>query len=99
MQEQAFWDSELWAVLNRINAYAKKCERDEKAALQRVSLLGSWVLNPYSKKGKPIKPKDLLPAVWRDVEIAGDKGPLSAEERKRIFARHDAIAKKRFTNG
>jgi len=94
MSETDFWDNEVWAVLNRIDAWGKKYEQQEKGELQRISLLGSWMLNPYSKKGKPIKPQDLLPAVWEGINTSGSKGPLSAEERAKIFAKHDAIARK-----
>ena len=98
MAESDFWDNEVWVALNRIDAWGKKYEQHEKSELQRISLLGSWLLNPYSKKGKPVKPKDLLPAVWEGVEAMTNK-PLTAEERAKIFARHDAIAKKKFSNG
>lgn len=99
MTESDFWDSEIWVILNRIDAWGRKYEQQEKGALQRISLLGSWLLNPYSKKGKPVKPQDLLPSVWEGVKLGNDKGPLSLEERQKIFARHDAIARKKFSNG
>lgn len=85
-------------AFNRVNAVAENYERTEKSALQRVSLLGSWLLNPYSKKGKPIKPKDLLPFVWEEKAKAAPK-PMSAEERAKVFARHDALIKKKFGDG
>ena len=84
MSEADFWDNEVWAVLNRIDAWGKKYEQQEKGELQRISLLGSWMLNPYSKKGKPVKPQDLLPAVWEGINTSGSKGPLSAEEEQRF---------------
>ena len=99
MSETDFWDNEVWAVLNRIDAWGKKYEQQEKGELQRISLLGSWMLNPYSKQGRPVNPQDLLPAVWEGINTSGSKGPLSAEERAKIFAKHDAIARKKFSNG
>lgn len=97
MSDADFWDAEIWQVINRITAWGEKREMQEKAALRRTSILGSWLLSPYAQKHKQIKPSTLLPAVWDDEKVV--KRALTAEERKQRFAKHDAIAKKMFGNG
>ena len=98
MQESEFFGAELWQVQNRISAWGNLMNREEKAALQRTSLLGAWVLNMAAAKGKTIKPEDLLPSVWEGVK-ANKPRPLTPEERAKRFAAHDAIIRKRHANG
>lgn len=93
MAESDFWANEPWAVMNRINAWSESYRRADKAEMQRISLLGSWLLAPHSAKGKGrIKPSDLAPPVWEESKEVAK--PLSRQERDKIFARHDEIAKK-----
>jgi hypothetical protein len=100
MAESDFWSNEIWVVLNRINAWSERYRREDKAEIQRLSLLGSWLLAPHKAKGKPrIKPSDLAPPVWSGSEAGPSSRPLTEEEREEVFAKHDRLAKKIFDHG
>jgi hypothetical protein len=87
MNESDFWASEVWVVINRINAYHEK----ESTWWQKISWLGSLIISPYTKKGQKSSPDKLAPWAWDDGK---ETGPLSPEERKKIFAEADARAKR-----
>lgn len=97
MGEAEFFEAELWQVQNQIKAYTDAEARREKGELQRLSILGSWVLNMFAKKGSSITPEKLIPGAWEGIRQQPKR--LSEEERKKRFARLDKVAKKVFGNG
>jgi hypothetical protein len=91
MGEAEFWDAEFWQVQNRINAHVKMNELQEKGEWQRISVLGSWVLNMFAKKGKTIKPSKLIPQVWDGItKMRPDElSEEQKEERRKRWQRWD----------
>jgi len=96
MSESDFWANEPWTVLNRINAWSEIRSEKEKSDLRQLSILGAWVLAPHAKKGKQPAPEKLIPSVWADVDEVKKTGPLSPEEKKARFAKHDELIRKHF---
>lgn len=54
-------------------------EQSEKQAWERLRILGSWVLSPYSKTS--LTPKKLLPLPWDTTQI-NDIEKLKEEYKK-----------------
>ena len=97
MLESEFWAAEFWAVQNRISAHVRMNELHEKGEWQRISVLGSWVLNMFAKKGKTIKPSKLIPMVWDGItQMRPDTlSEEQKEERRKRWERWDREMQRR----
>jgi hypothetical protein len=90
MSETDFWDNEMWMAFNRMEGYRQK----EKKDWQLFSWLGTLVVSPYVKKGQQNTPDKLAPWAWDEAKE--QKRPLSAEEKRKLFAEADERVKRAY---
>jgi hypothetical protein len=79
------------ALFNRIEGYYKLIEQREQGEWERVRWQSTLILQMFAKKGRKVKPKDLIVFPWEE-EKALPKPParkLSPEEIRQKFAEAD----------
>lgn len=67
------------ALNNAAAGYAAKVQEQERGEWERMRILASFVIAPYSKKGSNINPEKLLPLPW-DKEAKPKAKPLTPEQ-------------------
>lgn len=92
MPEDEFWNTTWRSLYNRIEGFFEVENRKEQAQWERVRWQSALILQMFAKKGKRVKPKDLIEFPWeQDSKPKPPPGrKLSPEEQREKFAELDA---------
>ena len=83
-----YWQSTLLQVLGYIQHHRKAKDSQYMAEWERTRWQTAALLSVHAKKGKSVKPKDLIEFPWEKVNAPKAK-ILSKEERFERFNRQD----------
>lgn len=92
MRLDDFYEMTLGQVLNALNAYYYRENAQQQEQWERTRFIMWAVLSPYSKKGKPLTPSQVLPFPWdADDTVNTDAPDRSAMTQEEINAELKAM--------
>lgn len=91
-------DATLRSLHNRIRGRAESVQRTEQGHWERVRWQSALIVGMFAKKGKKIKPKDLIVFPWEEEHRPPPPPPrkLTPEEIKEKFAEADRKMRERW---
>lgn len=94
--EEEYWDTTLRSLMNRIEGFFEMENRREQGEWERVRWQSVLILNMFAKKGRSIKPKDLVTFPWEQEKRIPPPPArkLTPEEIREKFAKYDEKMRK-----
>jgi hypothetical protein len=84
-------------VLEFVEARSEAKEQEARISWEQTRWLGAIILQPHMKKGKTIKPSDLIALPWdkKETKASDEEQERKRKEREELFKKWDADIKKK----
>jgi hypothetical protein len=83
--------------MDYINAKNEVMTAQMQLSWEQTRWLGAIILQPHMKKGKSIKPTDLIALPWdkKETKVSDEEQERKRKEREELFKKWDADIKKK----
>lgn len=98
MKEQDFWDMSPKVFHYKVDGFWECFDQKEKMDWERTRWLGMMIMQPHMKKGKRIKPKDLMVFPWEKkepVKLNKDELKKRKNHAEYLKKKYSAISKRK----
>jgi hypothetical protein len=83
--------------LDYVEARSEAIEQEARISWEQTRWLGAIILQPHMKKGKSIKPTDLIAFPWdkKEKQVSTAEQEVRKQKRDELFAKWDADIKQK----